>query len=349
MKNQLKYKIYVHDIPLKVVFSTAHGSRTKIQTVILELAFNDYKGWGEIPIITYYGMEISQIIDELTAFCSSISLATLTEPEHFWQRLTTQGNAHRFILNALDQAYWDIWGKSQRTAVRDLIPLPQGPLPTSSYTITLSTPQQVKQQIEANSWPTYKIKLGGDHDLETLHTLRKLTTHPLRVDINEGWTIMQALTLIPQLSPFDIEFIEQPLARPQITQMKKLKQLSTIPFIADESCHDLQDIDQCIPYFDGINIKLTKCGGITPAIQMIKYAKSMGLKTMIGCMTESTIGISAAAQLLPFIDYADLDGATFLQFDIASGVTVTNGIVAFPSLPGNGSRLLHPENADYPI
>jgi L-alanine-DL-glutamate epimerase-like enolase superfamily enzyme len=180
------------------------------------------------------------------------------------------------------------------------------------------------KKIANNPAPIYKIKVGSEDDLHKLVEIRKHTDAILRVDANAGWTFDQALEMIPVLESLKVELIEQPLAKDDYAGSTKLRAISSIPIIADESCVGLGDIEKCIDAFDGINIKLTKCSGITPAMDMIKVARSKNMKIMLGCMNESTIGTSAMVHLSPLVDYLDADGPLLLAEDIATGITYKN-------------------------
>jgi L-alanine-DL-glutamate epimerase-like enolase superfamily enzyme len=193
---------------------------------------------------------------------------------------------------------------------------------------------------EFPGWPIYKIKLGTDRDLEIVRELRKHAPATFRVDANCGWTAEQTIANAPELKQLGVEFIEQPLKADLWQEMERVKAKCVLPVIADESCIVESDVERCAGLFHGINIKLVKCGGLTPARRMISRARQLGLSVMVGCMTESSVGISAIAQLLPLLDYVDMDGAVLLAKDIASGVTVERGICRYPNENGSGVRLL---------
>ena len=162
--------------------------------------------------------------------------------------------------------------------------------------------------MEDHPWPIYKVKVGTDYDVEMITALRKHTDKPIRVDANAGWTTEEALQKIPALAALGVELVEQPLAKDNWEGMEQLKKQASLPMFADESCVFENDVALCANYFDGINIKLTKCSGLTPALRMIKEARSLGLKVMMGSMNESVIGSAAIAQFLPQLDYVDMDG-----------------------------------------
>ena len=190
-------------------------------------------------------------------------------------------------------------------------------------------------------WPIYKIKLGTADDVAIVRELRNHTDAIFRIDANCAWTAQETIFNAPLLKELGVEFLEQPLKADDWSGMEEVMHHSVLPVMADESCIVESDVEKCALHFSGINIKLTKCGGLTPALRMIKKGKDLGLKVMVGCMTESTVGISAIAQLLPQLDYVDMDGALLLKSDIATGVRIEpNGKVIFPKLAGTGVQLL---------
>ncbi|WP_431216593.1 enolase C-terminal domain-like protein [Puia sp. P3] len=184
--------------------------------------------------------------------------------------------------------------------------------------------------------PIYKIKLGTPEDLAIMEALRRETDAVFRVDANAGWTVGEALQLIPVLAQLGVEFVEQPLARDDWDGMRVLYKESVLPLIADESCVKEEDVEACAGFFHGINIKLTKCGGITPARRMIGKARSLGMKVMVGSMNESTIGSAAIAHLLPELDYVDMDGPLLLRDDLGTGLAIGADRVTIPNGAGLG-------------
>ena len=201
--------------------------------------------------------------------------------------------------------------------------------PVTDFTIGLDTIEIMIKKMKEKPWPVYKIKAGVAGDIEMVAALRKETDAVFRIDANAGWTVEQALQKIPKLQALGVEFIEQPLAKDDWAGMKILYEQSPLPLIADESCVNEADILQCIDHFHGINIKLTKCGGITPAKRMISKARELNMRVMIGCMNESSLGTAAIAQLSPLLDYVDMDGPLLLAEDIAKGVSFDNGTIVY--------------------
>jgi L-alanine-DL-glutamate epimerase-like enolase superfamily enzyme len=204
----------------------------------------------------------------------------------------------------------------------------------------MDTVEKMVDKMREMPFPLYKIKLGTDDDLEIVEALRKETDAVFRVDANTAWSPEQTIYFAPELQKLGVEFIEQPLKADNWEGMKKVFKESVLPIIADESCILEEDVAKCVGYFHGVNIKLMKCGGLTPALRMIKEAKSLGLKVMVGCMTESTIGCSAIAQLLPLLDYVDMDGCLLVDDQISRGITIDYGTVNYANLAGTGAELI---------
>jgi L-alanine-DL-glutamate epimerase-like enolase superfamily enzyme len=277
----------------------------------------------------------------LESLRSVIESATWERPEELWAQLQPHLVADPFSLCAIDQAAHDLWGKRLGKPLYELWGLTTEKIPASNYTIGIDTvPKMLEKLQEFPDWPIYKIKLGTDQDLEIVRALREHTSATFRVDANCGWSADQTLEYAPQLKSLGVEFIEQPLPADRWDDIRRVRESVALPIIADESCIVESDVARCHGLFHGINIKLVKCGGLTPARRMIAEARKLGLKVMVGCMTESTVGISAIAQLLPLLDYVDMDGAVLLAQDIASGVRVERGICHYPAVPGTGVQLL---------
>lgn len=211
--------------------------------------------------------------------------------------------------------------------------------PLTDYTIGIDTIDKMVAKMKEKPWPIYKIKLGTGQDLEIVTALRKHTDAILRVDANAAWTADEALAKLPALKDLGVELVEQPLAKDDWEGMKRLFDASPLPLIADESCVKEEDVQKCHGHFHGINIKLTKCSGITPARRMINTARSMDMKVMIGCMNESTVGSAAIAHLMPLLDYVDMDGPLLLSEDIATGLQYDFGKVTVSDQPGLGIKV----------
>src|SRR4029078_5893797 len=247
----------------------------------------------------------------------------------------------KFALNAIDQAIHDLWGKLAGAPVYRLWGVTTEKIPMSDYTLGIDTPEKmVAKMNEMPGWPVYKIKLGTSEILGFVRELRKHTDALFRVDANCGWTAEQTIEFAPAMKELGVEFIEQPLPPEDEDGARKAFEKSALPLIADENCVVEEDVNKCAGKFHGINIKLVKCGGLATARRMAARARELGLKVMAGCMTESTVGISALAQLLPLLDYVDMDGAVLIAQHIATGVRLDRGKCIYPNANGTGVELI---------
>lgn len=329
------------ELPLKHQFNIARDSNTVAYSLIVELSQDGFCGYGEAAGNTYYGTSLDSLSADLESVRPIIESTTQKSPEEFSRLMESELAASPFARCALDEAAWDLHGKLLGQPVWKLWGLSLDNLPMGDYTIGIDTIEvMVEKMNEQPGWPVYKVKLGTANDLEIIARLREHTDAIFRVDANCGWSVEETIENSHALAKLGVEFIEQPLPADDWQGMKKVFERSALPVIADESCRQAADVARCHGCFHGINIKLMKCGGLTPARAMIDHAKQLGLKTMVGCMTESTVGISAIAQLLPLLDYVDMDGALLLAKDTATGVTVDCGRVIFPDENGTGVRLL---------
>lgn len=333
------------DLRLKHTFTIAHDSRDVQPTLIVELRDGPYSGYGEATATRYYGVTIDGMVAALDGVRTRIEAADLADPEAFWADMQPHLAQHPFALCALDQAAWDLWAKRQEQPLHRIWNLDTSRNPLTNYTIGLGTTDRMVEKMLEFPWPLYKIKLGRpETDMETVRAMRSQTDALFRVDANCGWTPSDTIAKSRALAELNVEFIEQPLPAGDWEGAKAVFESSALPVIADESCIVESDVDQCAGYFHGVNIKLTKCGGLTPARRMITRARQLGLRVMVGCMTESSVGISAIAQLLPLLDYADLDGSLLIANDPATGVTFDQGRVVYAS--GNGTGVCLTENAN---
>jgi L-alanine-DL-glutamate epimerase-like enolase superfamily enzyme len=336
----MELRVHRFELPLRHVFTISRGSITVQTTLIVELAEGNHRGYGEATTNDYYGFTFESMAAALERVRPAIEAGTLSDPTRLWQECQPLLADNPFALCALDQAAHDLWGKKLGQPVYRLWGLTIDRIPPSNYTIGIDSIEKMVEKLnEFPGWPVYKIKLGTPQDLEIVQALRQHTAATFRVDANCGWTADETIRNSSQLKKLNVEFIEQPLAADRWDDMGRVVKESELPIIADESCIVEADVDRCAGHFHGINIKLVKCGGLTPARRMIARARQLGLKVMVGCMTESTVGISAIAQLLPLLDYVDMDGAVLLARDIATGVKVERGICHFPGVPGNGVTL----------
>lgn len=333
----MKLTLHEANIPIRHPWTTSHGTRTHQRNLIVELSDGTHSGFGEGASIPYYGVTYDTMSAALKAVRPLIENETIDDPSAFWDDMHPLLEEQMFALCALDEAVNDLWGKRQRKPVYELWGLDMAQAPLSDYTIGIDTiDKMVAKMKEFDGWPIYKIKLGTDEDIAIVRELRKHTDAVFRVDANCGWTAEQTIANARDLADLGVEFLEQPLQAEDWDGMKRVFAESVLPVVADESCIVEADVKKCHGYFHGVNVKLTKCGGQTPARRMLAEARELGMKTMVGCMTETSVGISAIAQLLPMLDYVDMDGALLLAGDVADGVTIDRGAVSFPDTPGNG-------------
>ena len=336
----MKLLTHTFDLPLRHTFTISRESTSVQPTFIVELFDGEHHGYGEATTNAYYGITIDRLQESVARVQGIVESFAPLEPTALWEAVAPHLQDCPFALCALDQAAYDLWGKQQGKPVYQLWGLDITKVPHSNITIGIDEIDVMLAKLaEMPGWPIYKIKLGTSHDLEIVRQLREATDAVFRVDANCGWAAEETIDNSHELKSLNVEFIEQPLPAADWTGYRKLFQESALPIIADESCIAEADVARCAGHFHGINIKLVKCGGLTPARRMIDEARKLDLEVMVGCMTESSVGISAIAQLLPLLDYVDMDGAALLACDIAEGVVVDKGKCIYPDLPGNGVQL----------
>jgi L-alanine-DL-glutamate epimerase-like enolase superfamily enzyme len=331
---KVKYKTY--NLPFHHPFTISKGTKTHQPTFVVELEFMGIKGYGEAPAISYYNIPVEKMAEDLEGKKVFVEKFAFSDPERYWHYLHHLFPANPFLVCALDMAGWDIYGKLKRKQLHQLWGLDTASAPLTDYTIAIDTIEKMVEKMKEKPWPIYKIKVGVENDIEMLAELRKHTDSIFRVDANAGWTLEQALQKIPLLKGMGVELVEQPLAKDDWEGMKILYKETSLPLVADESCVFETDVEKCHELFHGINIKLTKCSGITPARRMITRAKELGMKVMVGCMNESSVGTAAIAQLAPMLDYVDMDGPLLLAEDIAAGVNFDFGKIIYNDIPGLG-------------
>jgi len=321
----VKVSYIQYNLKFRHPFTISKGTKTHQPTLIVELDHLGVKGYGEAPAISYYNIPVEKMVEDLERKKTFIEKFAFTEPERYWHYLHHLLPQNAFLVCALDIAAWDIYGKLKKKKLYELWNGDVSKNPITDYTIGIDSIDKMVAKLKEKPWPIYKIKVGTADDIAIVKALRENTNSMLRVDANAAWDVETALKLIPQLKELGVEFIEQPLAKDNWEGMAVLFKESSLPLIADEACVYENDVDKCKDHFHGINIKLTKCSGITPALRMIKRARELAMKVMVGCMNESTVGSAAIAHLLPFIDYVDMDGPLLLQEDIATGIQYDNG------------------------
>ncbi|MBN2289250.1 MAG: dipeptide epimerase [Candidatus Glassbacteria bacterium] len=309
------------------------------RNVLVRLEHDGLTGWGEAAPDIYYGENWLTVGAALETFRPLLEREK--DPwgaENLMMELDRCLSGNWSAKAAVDMALYDLQGKLCGRPVYEMLGLDPDAAPLSSFTIGIDRLEVVAEKLrEAAACPMLKIKLGGPEDLEIMEAVHRANPEAVvRVDANTGWTPHLALEMTEKLVDYNVEFVEQPLPEGDRDGMRWLKARSWLPLIADESCRRLEDVPRAAGLFDGINIKLAKSGGIRHALKMIHTARALGMKVMLGCMIESSIGITAAAQISPLVDYADLDGAALLADDPFRGMEFASGRLSLPSSPGLG-------------
>ncbi len=323
-------------LKLKHPFTISRFTRTHQDTIVVTISNGEYSGYGEAIPYAYYNITEEKIGESILKSKSVIENSYGMHPNELWAKLEENLKDDYFTLCALNCAYWDFYAKSHSRTTRSYFTNDSEKLPQSDYTIGIDTIEVMKQKILETPWPIYKIKLGTEHDVKIVSELRKITDAVFRIDANCAWSVEETLKNAIELKKLGVEFIEQPLKADDWEGMKILKKQCALPVIADESCQRYEDVEKCADGFHGINIKLMKCGGITPALKMIDKARELDLKVMAGCMAESTVGIASLAQIAPLLDYIDADGGMLIENDTAKGVFLDNGNIVFGDNFGSG-------------
>jgi len=335
----MKLQLEEHLLALKHRFTISRESYDSQPTLIVKLIDGDFVGIGEATSNPYYNITVKKMMDDLSKIKSIIEGSSHESPSDFWNIVFPHLKNNMFALCALDIAYNDLFAKKQNKKLYEVWDLKPINNPLTNFTIGIDSIDNMIAKMAEMPWPIYKIKLGTKEDIKIITALRKHTDAIFRVDANCGWTVDETLNNAIALKDLGVEFIEQPLPAKDWVGHHKLFKNSVLPIIADESCQVESDIEKCYNHFHGVNVKLVKCGGVTSGKRMLEKAKSLGLKTMVGCMTESSVGISTIAHLLPLLDFVDMDGALLLKNDIANGVSIIDGITTYANSNGTGASL----------
>ncbi len=322
------------ELHLRHTFRLARGATDSRHNVIVELEHDGIVGMGEAAPIARYDQDAAS-----AARAAETMVPRLGDVRFFESAATAAVKGQPAATAAIDMALRDLAGKRLGAPLYELLGLDPRPTPPTSFTIGMDTPEVVAEKVrEASGFEVLKVKMGSADDRAMLEAVRDTTDRPLRVDANEGWTLEAALERLEWLERLGVELVEQPLPAGRLEQMRELRRRSPLPLFADESLHVAADIPRLAGAFDGINIKLMKCGGIGEALRMIAVARAHGMKIMLGCMVESSLAITAAAHLSPLVDHADLDGNLLITDDPFVGVTVERGRLVLPEGPGLGVR-----------
>ncbi len=325
------------DLKLKHTFTISRSSRDVNPIVIVELEHDGITGYGEASPSRRYG----ETPESVMQFLKALDLSRFENPFQLEEILTAvedSAEGNTAAKASVDIALHDWIGRKLGLPLYKYWGLDKARTPLTSFTIGIDSPAVIEQKVrEAEEYPILKVKLGGKNDEEIMSAIRRVTKKTLRVDANEGWTSKElAVERIKWLEQEGVEFVEQPMPADDLSSTAWVRERVNLPLVADENSIRLQDIPRLQGVFDGINIKLMKCTGLREAMRMVATAKACGLKIMAGCMVESSVAISAAAQFSPLIDYADLDGAVLTTNDPFKGVTIREGKLLLPDEPGIG-------------
>jgi L-alanine-DL-glutamate epimerase-like enolase superfamily enzyme len=323
------------ELQLRHTFRLARGSSDVRQTLVVEVEHEGLVGLGEAAPIERYGQDCDSAARAVETMARRLS-----EPRAYDSAVASVAVPDQpAAAAALEMALCDLAGKRLEAPLYELFGIDPSRTPVTSFTIGMDTPEVVEAKVrEAGDYEVLKIKLGSDDDRQILEAVRGVTDRPLRVDANEGWTLEEAASHLEWLEAMGVELVEQPLPATRLEEMRELRRRSPLPLFADESVARAADIPRLAGAFDGINIKLMKCGGLAEARRMIAVARAHGLQVMLGCMVESSLAITAAAHLSPLVDYADLDGNLLIVDDPFVGATVEAGRLVLPGEPGLGVR-----------
>jgi L-alanine-DL-glutamate epimerase-like enolase superfamily enzyme len=334
---RMKLTYHPYLLELKHVFSIATNSRTTTPVMLTEIEFNGITGYGEASMPPYLG----ESHESAQSFLSKIDLSKYNNPFDLETILNdvdaiAPGNPaakasmdiaiHDLIGKLIGQPWYNIWGYDKNKT------------PWTSFTIGMDTPDVVRQKTnEAKEFKILKVKLGRDTDKEMIETIRSMTDKPITSDVNQGWKDKEkALEMLHWLKERGVVMVEQPMPKEQIEDLVWLTERSPLPIIGDEGVQRLADIKKAVGVYHGINIKLMKCGGMREAQKMLILARSLGMKVMLGCMTETSCAISAASHLSPMVDWADLDGALLIKNDVYDGTKIIDGRITLMDRPGIG-------------
>jgi L-alanine-DL-glutamate epimerase-like enolase superfamily enzyme len=339
--DRMKFRFYPYTLELKHVFTLANSSRTTTPVMMVEVEQDGITGYGEASMPPYLGESHATA----SAFLSKVDMGKFPDPlllEDILKAIDAIAPGNHAAKAAVDIALHDWIGKKMGYPWYRILGLDPAKAPVTTFTIGIDTKEVVRQKVrEADIYKVLKVKLGRENDKEMIDTIREVTDKPIRADVNQGWKDKSyALTMLEWLATRGVEFVEQPMPKEQVDDQAWLRSRSPLPLIGDESVVRLEDVRKAYGVYDGINVKLMKCTGMREAFTMITLARGFGMKVMMGCMTETSCAISAAAQLSPLVDYADLDGAVLIKNDLFAGATIVDGKVTLTALPGIGATRL---------
>ncbi len=337
-KGRLKLSFKPYTLNLRHAFNLSTSSRTTTPVVLTEINYNGIVGYGEASMPPYLGESHETVLK----FLSKVDLSGFDDPfemENILNYVDAIEDGNRAAKASVDIALHDLVGKIIKQPWYRIWGYDPSKTPDTSYTIGIDTPEVIRQKVkEADPYKILKVKLGRDTDKQMIETIREITDKPICVDVNQGWKDRQhALDMAHWLHEKGVVFLEQPMPKEQVDDNAWVTERSPIPTMGDEAVQRLDDVLKAYKVYSGINIKLMKCTGMREAHEMLTLGRALGMKIMIGCMTETSCAISAAAQLAPMTDWADLDGALLISNDVFKGTTVVDGKVTLNTLPGIGA------------
>jgi L-alanine-DL-glutamate epimerase-like enolase superfamily enzyme len=325
-------------LTLTHAWTISRNSSTSKKNGLLTLSAEGATGYGEAAANVRYGQSFESSEKAFAKIAKAV--AGLSPWEHLaWlERAEQEAGVDSEVVAALDMALWDWKGKKLNAPVHQLLGSPTGRMAVTTYSIGIDTPDVMKTKVkEAARYPHLKVKVGLPDDEANVKAIRSVTDKPIRVDANEGWkSASEAIKKIAWLKRMGIEFVEQPMPSSMNADMKQVRASAGLPLVADESVLHPSDVPGLVGLFDGINVKLSKCGGITRAYEMAALGRALGFKLMLGCMIESSLGIAAAIAVAPLYDWLDLDGNLLITGDPFQGLAIKDGVWALPSGPGLG-------------
>ena len=336
--HKLEMKFFPYELKLRHVFTVATYSRTTTPDVQVEITYDGVTGYGEASMPQYLG----QTVQSVTAFLQKVDLSQFNDPfqlEDILAYVDSLSPGDTAPKAAVDIALHDLVGKLLGAPWYKIWGLNKDKAPSTTFTIGIDTADVVKQKTRecANQFNILKVKLGRENDKEMIETIRSVTDLPIAVDINQGWKDKEkAIDEIFWLKEHGIVMVEQPMPKELRDDIAWLTEKSPLPIFADEAIQRLKDIKNVAGAYSGINIKLMKCTGMHEAWKMLNYARAIGMKVMVGCMTETSCAVSAAAQLSPAVDFADLDGNLLISNDRFKGMEVVKGKITLSDRPGIG-------------
>ncbi|MDX9947795.1 MAG: dipeptide epimerase [Bacteroidales bacterium] len=326
-----------YTLQLRHAFTLSTSSRTTTPVMLTEVEFDGVKGYGEASMPPYLG----ESHESVATFLSRVNLSQFSDPfllVDILEYVESVMPGNPAAKASVDIALHDLIGKLVGEPFYKLFGLNPAKAPLTSFTIGLDTPEIIRQKVnEAEPYKILKVKLGRDNDREMIEVIRSITDKPLCADVNQGWKDRNhALDMAFWLKEKGVVFLEQPLPKEMKDDNAWLTEKSPIPIIGDEAIRNISDLIENKGVYSGINIKLMKCGGMNAAMKLVNVARAFGMKVMIGCMTETSCAISAAAQISPLVDWCDLDGNLLISNDPFSGLSVVDGKVDLPDRPGLG-------------